>query len=60
MLGGHIGKDSSQEIGELIVKTMLELLTAKGIHLAVQGCEHVNRALVVERQVAEQFGLGNR
>lgn len=27
--GGHIGKDSSQEIGELIVKTMLELLTAK-------------------------------
>ena len=28
-----------------------------GIHLAVQGCEHVNRALVVERQVAEQFGL---
>lgn len=29
VLGGHIGKDSSQEIGELIVKTMLELLAAK-------------------------------
>ena len=57
VLGGQIGKDSSQEIGEIIVKTILDILEEKGIHLAVQGCEHVNRALVVERQVAEQFGL---
>ena len=57
VLGGHIGKESSQEIGEIIVKTILDILEEKGIHLAVQGCEHVNRALVVERQVAEQFGL---
>ena len=54
VIGGQIGKESSQEIGEIIVKDILE---EKGIHLAVQGCEHVNRALVVERQVAEQFGL---
>ena len=57
VLGGHIGKESSQEIGEIIVKTILDILEEKGIHLAIQGCEHVNRALVVERQVAEQFGL---
>ena len=57
VLGGHIGKESSQDIGEIIVKTILDILEEKGIHLAVQGCEHVNRALVVERQVAEQFGL---
>ncbi|KXT88472.1 TIGR01440 family protein [Streptococcus oralis] len=57
VLGGHIGRDSSQEIGEVIIETLLERLTARGIHLAVQGCEHVNRALVVERQVAEQFGM---
>ncbi|VSP01900.1 UPF0340 protein SSU05 [Streptococcus pneumoniae] len=57
VLGGHIGKESSQEIGELIVETILDILGSRGIHLAVQGCEHVNRALVVERQVAEQFGL---
>ena len=54
VLGGQIGKESSQEIGELIGETILGI---RGIHLAVQGCEHVNRALVVERQVAEQFGL---
>ena len=57
VLGGQIGKESSREIGEIIVKTILDILGGKGIHLAVQGCEHVNRALVVERQVAEQFGL---
>ncbi len=57
VIGGQIGKESSQEIGEIIVKTILDILGGKGIHLAVQGCEHVNRALVVERQVAEQLGL---
>ena len=57
VIGGQIGKESSQEIGEIIVKTVLAILDEKGIHLAVQGCEHVNRALVVERQVAEQFSL---
>lgn len=55
--GGLIGKNSSAEIGEVVVKTILEELKAKGIHLAVQGCEHLNRALVVERQVAEDKDL---
>ena len=55
VIGGRIGKDSSQEIGELIVQKILEILSARGIHLAVQGCEHVNRALVVEREVAIKY-----
>lgn len=55
--GGLIGKKSSPEIGEIIVKTILEELTNRGIHLAVQGCEHLNRALAVERQVAEEKEL---
>ncbi|MGT2888655.1 TIGR01440 family protein [Streptococcus didelphis] len=54
--GGLIGKDSSLEIGEIIVKTILEKLNPKGIYLAVQGCEHLNRALVVEEAVAEEKG----
>lgn len=55
--GGLIGKNSSAEIGEVIVKTILEELTSRGIYLAVQGCEHVNRALVVEEAVAEAKNL---
>lgn len=51
--GGVIGQASSQEIGEVVVKTILEAVTSRGIYLAVQGCEHLNRALVVERELAE-------
>ncbi|WP_297281052.1 TIGR01440 family protein [uncultured Anaerococcus sp.] len=50
--GGDIGKDSSQEIGNIIIEEFLRILNNKKINLAVQGCEHINRALVVERSVA--------
>lgn len=54
VVGGVIGKNSSQEVGEWIVSTLHELLTKQGFYLAVQGCEHLNRALVVERELAEK------
>ncbi len=57
VIGGKIGKNSSLKVGDLIVKTILELLSEKGVYLAVQGCEHVNRALVVERELAEKMGF---
>ena len=55
--GGQIGQASSREIGQVIVKTILDLLVERGIYLAVQGCEHLNRALVVERELAEKNQL---
>ncbi|MCP1639660.1 TIGR01440 family protein [Streptococcus gallinaceus] len=57
VLGGHIGQDSSIEIGETIVSTILAETKKRGIFLAVQGCEHLNRALVVERELALQKDL---
>lgn len=53
VVGVHIGKNSSAEVGQWIIRTLKELLDPKEIALAVQGCEHLNRALVVERTVAE-------
>jgi uncharacterized protein (TIGR01440 family) len=55
--GGVIGKNSSAEIGEVIIETILEETTSRGIYLAVQGCEHLNRALVVERDIADKKDL---
>lgn len=52
VIGGHIGNHSSLEVGQVIVKTILDMLSNRGIYLAVQGCEHLNRALVVERDLA--------
>ncbi|MGX7262532.1 TIGR01440 family protein [Enterococcus crotali] len=51
--GGVIGKNSNLEIGEMIVSLIKDILDKKGIHLAVQGCEHINRSLVVEKALVK-------
>lgn len=55
--GEHIGQDSNIEVGRTVVSAILELLNPLGVDLAVQGCEHLNRALVVEHSVAKRRGL---
>lgn len=52
--GYKIGKNSNEQIGSKIIETVLDVLRPKGIYLAVQGCEHINRSLVIEKDVAEQ------
>lgn len=52
--GYKIGKKSNKEIGPKIIESVLNVLRPKNIHLAVQGCEHINRSLVIEREVAEK------
>lgn len=54
---GIIGKDSNIEIAWAIVSTVVNILRKHQLHLAVQGCEHLNRALVVERNVAKERGF---
>lgn len=55
--GEHIGKASSPEIGETIVHAIYDVLKPKKIDLAVQGCEHINRALTMEAKVAKRHGF---
>ena len=55
--GGHIGKASSEEAGQVVIDAILPVLRERGIFLAVQGCEHINRSLVVEREAAERYDL---
>lgn len=57
IVGGKIGKDSSLEVGEAVIDEFLITLNERKINLAVQGCEHINRALVVERDLAKARGL---
>ena len=53
--GGTIGQASSPEIAKVIVNNILPLLEEKGILLAAQCCEHLNRALIVEKTTAEKL-----
>ncbi|MBL1228587.1 TIGR01440 family protein [Enterococcus sp. BWB1-3] len=55
ILGERIGKHSTLAVGQVVVETLKSILTERGLNLAVQGCEHINRALVVEKAVAEKF-----
>ena len=54
MVGKRIGKGSSMEAAQAAFLGIYPLLQAQGIYLAVQCCEHLNRALIMERSVAEQ------
>lgn len=48
-IGGHkIGSDSSPEVGKAVFDAVYDVLCAKGIYLAAQCCEHLNRAIIVE------------
>lgn len=57
IVGGTIGHASSYEAAEEVFDAIYGVLAPRGIYLAAQCCEHLNRALIVERACAEQYGL---
>ena len=56
MVGGHIGKDSSIEAARALYAGAAPVLAEKGVWLAAQCCEHLNRAIILEREAAEKYG----
>ncbi|MDD4773218.1 MAG: TIGR01440 family protein [Eubacteriales bacterium] len=50
--GSKIGSDSSPELAKAVFDAIYELLKSKGIYLAAQCCEHLNRAIITERAAA--------
>lgn len=55
--GSVIGKGSDSEAAEAVFDAVYPLLKEKGIFLAAQCCEHLNRAVVLEREAAEKYGF---
>ena len=56
IMGERIGKGSSMEAAQAVYEGIAPILQQRGILLAAQCCEHLNRALIVERSTAEKFG----
>ena len=56
VMGQRIGKGSSLEAAEAIWAGIAPVLQRSGVALAVQCCEHLNRALILEQADAERFG----
>lgn len=55
--GGQIGKASSLETAQAVFQGIYPVLEERGIFLAAQCCEHLNRALILERAAAVRLGL---
>ena len=52
-----IGCYSSSEVGQAVFTALSNVTKKHGLYLAAQCCEHLNRALIVEEECAEKYGL---
>jgi uncharacterized protein (TIGR01440 family) len=57
VLGKRIGTEGSMDAAREIYEAVQEVRRGRPFHVAFQCCEHLNRALVVERATAEAFRL---
>ena len=57
VLGNKIGTGGSSEVAVAMFKALKAVCDAHELNLAVQCCEHLNRALVVEASVCERYNL---
>ena len=48
--GSKIGSDSSPEVANAIYAGLSSVFDEKGIYIAAQCCEHLNRAIIVEKE----------
>lgn len=57
LTGNTIGKASVPAVAGALLDAIYPTVCQRGIFLAAQCCEHLNRALIVERACAEKYSL---
>lgn len=57
IVGHKIGTDSNEEVAAAVFEGIYPQLKERGIFLAVQCCEHLNRAIILEEEAAEAYGF---
>jgi uncharacterized protein (TIGR01440 family) len=57
VLGKRIGSAGSADVAAVILDEFMAKTREHGVFLAIQCCEHLNRALVVEQELMEKYGL---
>ena len=48
--GQSIGSDSNVEVAQVVFNEIYSVLKEKGIYLCAQCCEHLNRAIIIEKE----------
>ena len=54
IIGETIGQASSIDAAQAVFAGIYDALKANGIYLAAQCCEHLNRAIIIERELARR------
>lgn len=57
VIGEKIGTAGTEEVAEMIFETLNQFQKQTGVELAFQCCEHLNRALVIEKKLAKTKGF---
>ncbi len=57
ILGDQIGTATNLDSANAVFDGIIPILKEKGIFVAAQCCEHLNRALVVEREAMRYYGF---
>lgn len=56
VIGNKIGTGGSSETAVVMFKALQVVTASHGLYLAIQCCEHLNRAVVVEAAAMERYG----
>ncbi len=57
VIGERIGTSGTVEVAQQIFDGLNSVFSEKGIYIAAQCCEHLNRAIIIESEKADKFGL---
>lgn len=57
VLGNRIGTATNVEVAQAVYNGIASVLSDRGIYLAGQCCEHLNRALVIEEEALEKYAF---
>ena len=56
VVGHQVGSWSTPQIAQAIFDGLNSVFAPMGVYIAAQCCEHLNRALILEREAAEKYG----
>lgn len=57
IIGEHLGSSTNMEVAKKVVNAIVMILKENEIYPVIQSCEHINRALVVEKEYAKRHNL---
>ena len=57
--GSKIGTDSNIDVAGAVFSGIYDVLKERGIYLAAQCCEHLNRAIIIEREAVKGCDIVN-